>query len=79
MSKAKMETKPEPPETDTKPVAITEPLPKAAGRHGPQTKPVGTDSMSRLYRLLGLSADTPLMGVLREAGDEIVRLRQIRE
>ena len=73
MSKAKTDTKPETPETET----IRDPLPKIAGGHGPQHKPKVEESLTRLYRLLELSADTPLMSVLREAGDEIVRLRQI--
>ena len=49
---------------------------KIQGQHGPQRAPRRENSAIRLYRLMHLTTDTPLASLLRQAGDEIVRLRR---
>ena len=46
------------------------------GQHGLQKRPPVQNAATRLRRLLKLSGDVPLTTLLREAGDEIVELRQ---
>ena len=58
-----------------KPKATAGPEPLAKPGHGLPSPSQKAHSAGRLRRLLNLSADVPMAALLRDAGDEIVRLR----